>query len=621
MAICKDCIEAGVRAPAAATVPCEGLTFTLVDAGGRTETATAVTKDNPLALIGYDILFDFGGKTFSVVYSAPNWLILDERGVKVWASAATGTNNNSCPPKSGWSDISFGAYFTSVGVDYITAPGPSGACTVSNGTFDSNSTGWTVTNGAWNGVFGGCILFDNALLGSLSQASVLTIGETYTISLDYSTSTRAGYCTPVQLDQAYIKIYAGTKVYTHPLDDASGGFKPLEVELTCEGNTTLKVEVFDPNQCYGSITGGKGRAIDNVCAVKTTIVTDPTGEDSPLPSVEFRDMAEVPAQVNGTDYNTKLSQYQECLAVKGTTFYNKVIGGVKCDYRELSKLKLIIELLGQKNEDRALDCIYDRSEFPTALYPDIPCNLTIPFIDGGSTTITLSGDYSQFETFTFEVTSPAGYAIASGPIIFFTNPGYFYTNPGAIPFNPIGYYYALSNSLAIQPIDDNAPFDVFNPLPINNFQEDAPLLPSGVGDIVYSATVISEFGLLTPANGTIYTIYDPAAVTSGGETFTTTIINAVYDPITNTTTLLLLDPFPGDAVGSTLCLTQNKENTNDYLETFVNFANRFCADCIVTGPAPTPTTPVTPSLEIPLTPLVSESGIPITTEFNQKITI
>jgi hypothetical protein len=621
MAICKDCIAAGVRAPAAVTPPCEGLTFTLVDAGGRTETATAVTRDNSLSVIGYDIEFDFGGKTFSVVYSAPNWLILDVNGTKVWGSAATGTNNNSCPPTSGWADVSGGRIFSSVGVDYITAPGPSGACTVSNGTFDSNSTGWTVTNGAWNGVFGGVLLFDNALLGSLSQANVLTVGETYTISLDYSTSTRAGYCTPVQLDQAYIKIYAGTKVYTHPLDDVSGGFKPLEVELTCEGNTTLKVEVFDPNQCYGSITGGKGRAIDNVCAVKTTIVTDPTGEDSPLPAVEFRDMAEVPAQVNGRDYNTKLSQYQECLAVKGTTFYNKVIGGVKCDYRELSKLKLIIELLGQKSIDRALDCIYDRSEFPTVLYPDIPCNLTIPFIDGGSTTITLSGDYSQFETFTFEVTSPAGYAIASGPIIFFTNPGYFYTNPGAIPFNPIGYYYALSNSLAIQPIDDNAPLDVFNPLPINNFQEDAPLLPSGVGDIVYSATVISEFGLLTPANGTIYTIYDPAAVTSGGETFTTTIINAVYDPITNTTTLLLLDPFPGDAVGSTLCLTQNKENTNDYLETFVNFANRFCADCIVTGPAPTPTTPVTPSLGLRTSSLGGETGIPLTTEFNQKIII
>jgi hypothetical protein len=621
MAICKDCIAAGVRAPAAVTPPCEGLTFTLTSVSGRTETATAFIEDNPLALIGYDIFFDFGGTIFSVVYSAPSWIILDERGSKVWASAATGTNNNTCPPKSGWADVSRGAYFTSVGVDYITAPGPSGACTVSNGTFDSNSTGWIVTNGAWNGVFGGCILFDNALLGSLSQANVLTVGETYTISLNYSTSTRAGYCTPPELSQAYLKVYAGTNVYRIALDDTAGAFQNLEVELTCEGNATLTIEVFDPNQCYGSAAAGKGRAIDNICAVQTTIVTDPTGEDSPLPSVEYRDVAEVPAQVNEVDYNTKLSQYQDCLAVKGTTFYNKVIGGVKCDYRELSKLKLIIELLGQKNIDRALDCIYDRDEFPTTVYPDLPCNVTIPFIDGGSTTITLAGDYSQFETFTFEVTSPAGYAIASGPIIFFTNPAYFYTNPGAIPFNPIGYYYALSNSLAIQPIDDNAPLDVFNPLPITNFQEDAPLLPSGVGDIVYSATVISEFGLLTPANGTIYTIYDPAAIASGGETFTTTIIDAVYNAATDTTTILLADPFPGDAVGSTLCLTQSKENTNDYLETFINFANRFCANCMVTGPAPTPITPATPSLEILRSTLTSETGIIITTEFNQKITI
>ena len=126
---------------------------------------------------------------------------------------------------------------------------------------------------------------------------------------------------------------------------------------------------------------------------------------------------------------------------------------------------------------------------------------------------------------------------------------------------------------------------------------------------------------LSPANNTRYTIYDPATINSGGETFTTTIIDAVYDPVTDTTTLLLADPFPGDAAGSTLCLTQNKEEINDYLETFINFANKFCADCMITGPAPTPSTPATPSLEILRTPLTGETGIEITTEFNQKITI
>ena len=328
-------------------------------------------------------------------------------------------------------------------------------------------------------------------------------------------------------------------------------------------------------------------------------------------------MAEVPAQVNGVDYNTKLDQYQECLATKGTTFYNKIAGAVKCDHRELSKLKLIIELLGQKNEDRSLDCIYDKSSFPTVLYPEPPCNITIPFIEGGSNVIVLDGDYSQFETFTFETFSPAGYAVATGNIIFFTNPSYFYTNPGELTFNPIGYYYSLSNALTIQPIDDNAPFDVYNPVPIIGFAPGMPIPPASTGDIVYSGTVISENGLLTPANNTQYTIYDPGAP---GETFSATIIDAVYDPVTDTTTIILSEEFPGDAAGSTLCIKQNKEDTNNYLETFINFANQFCADCIVTGPAPTPTAPTRPDLDIQPLPLSGESGEPITTEFNQQIT-
>ena len=144
-----------------------------------------------------------------------------------------------------------------------------------------------------------------------------------------------------------------------------------------------------------------------------------------------------------------------------------------------------------------------------------------------------------------------------------------------------------------------------------------PIPPASTGDIVYSGTVISENGLLTPAHNTKYTIYDPGAP---GETFSATIIDAVYDPVTDTTTIILSEEFPGDAAGSTLCIKQNKEDTNNYLETFINFANQFCADCIVTGPAPTPTTPTRPDLDIQPLPLSGESGEPITTEFNQQIT-
>ena len=82
MAICKDCIAAGVKAPAAATPLCDGLTFTLVNASGKSGTSTAYVKDNALSLLGYDIYFDFGGATFSVVYTGSSWMMLSKNGVK-----------------------------------------------------------------------------------------------------------------------------------------------------------------------------------------------------------------------------------------------------------------------------------------------------------------------------------------------------------------------------------------------------------------------------------------------------------------------------------------------------------------------------------------------------------
>jgi hypothetical protein len=529
----------------------------------------------------------------------------------VWASSVTGTNNNSCPPKSGWADVSGGQIFSSVGVDYITAPGPSGPCTVANGTFDSNATGWTLVNGVWVGTFGGAISFDTVLLGSISQANVLTIGETYSISLDYVTSTRAGYCTPSQLDQAYIKVYAGTNVYTQILDNTFGGFTSLEVELTCEGNTTLKVEVYDPNQCYGTITGGKGKNIDNICAIKTTIVTDPTGEDSPLPSIEYRDMAEVPAQLFGTDFNTLLQSYQECLAIKGTTLYNKIVGAVRCDDRELQKLKLIIGLLSQKNEDRAIDCIYDRENVITAIYPNLPTG-NLPVLVEGQTTIVVDGDLSQFETFIFHIEAVTDYAVLEGSIVINTAVSAIYIPSGGLPFLILGYSFSLLNNLGnyyatpATNVVANILYTQPGP-PVNN-----TIIPSGT---------ISTFALFTVANGTTWALYAPVTASTIPVDFTTTIVDAVYNATTNKTTIIIQDPLPGTIGAATYAIEFAAENDNTYLKTFTDFASRFCANCILTGPTPTPSAPIAPGLEIPTSGLIGESGIPITTEFNQQIII
>jgi len=310
MPICLDCIQDNI--------PCNGVEVTvkLVSTGELiTVSATAVVNVN--SLTGYDYVFAIGRDTYTITYTGSQWVVINNLGFKEAYSVDTGTANNICPPITGWLEV--GRAFSSFAVDVAIDQGPSLTCLNSNGTFDSNSTGWTVTNGAWAGDYGGSVKFNTALLSSITQANVLTVGDTFVISLDYATSTRAGYCTPFQISQAYLKIYAGTKVYTHLLDDTGAALQNLEVELTCEGNTTLKIELYDPNQCYGSTSGGKGRFIDNVCAYRTAVGGDP------IVVIPYSEIAEVPLTLNGVDYNTKLSQYQNCLAEKGTTFYNKVI--------------------------------------------------------------------------------------------------------------------------------------------------------------------------------------------------------------------------------------------------------------------------------------------------------
>lgn len=509
--VCKDCIQAAALGTQTSSGPCDGYEITFTPVGGRlgtSETVILSAVPNTFSLNGYDYTFtSLGtGVTYTIINTGGQWVVINNLGEKVFYSTATGGNNNLCPPISGWTDQN--GEFLDFSIGITTVPGPSGPCSVTNGTFDSTTNGWSVVNGAWDATYGGVVRFDTALLSSLSQANVLTIGETYVISFDFITTGSAGYCTPAQANAAYIKVYAGTNVYAQALSNTNATPVNVEVELTCEGNTTLKIEVYDPSQCYGTIAGGKGRLVDNVCAQLKTNVTDPTGP-SPLPSVEYIDNAEVPSQINGMDYNSKLLEFQECLATKGTTFYNKIVGGVKCDYRELTKLKLIIELLAQKNQDRALDCVYDRQTMPTALYQDLPTG-TLTITSANQKVVVITGDISQFESFDLNIP-------------------------------------ALSN-------------------------------------------------------------------------FTSEIIDAVYNSTLNQTTVTVKDNFPSTISNTPYAVKFESEVATSYLETFINFANRFCADCIKT-PSPTTTETVAGGINIlaPEVPLIGESGTPLTTEFNQQI--
>lgn len=609
--VCKDCIAAGLRAPAATTLPCDGLTFDVTSVDGRSETATAYFKDNPMSLISYDIYFDIGGMQYSIVYNGATWTIVDKYSTKVWYSPSTGPNNNACPPRDGWVDASGGGIFSYVGVSYLTAPGPSNACDNSNGTFDTNLTGWTASNITWSSANGGTAKYDTTLLGSISQ-NILTVGETYKITLDYSSAAVRDACTPTQYSAGFLQISAGTKVARFPLDNTLnevGLFKTISTELTCEGNTTLKIEIQDPNQCYSTVSGFKGSFIDNVCVVKTTIVTDPTGDPSPASKMPYKDMAEVPAQINGKEYNIVVQSYQECLAKKGTTFYNKVIGAVKCDDRELQKLKLIIGLLGQKDADRALDCVYDKSDVITAVYPELPTG-NLPVLTEGQTSIVVDGDLSQFETFTFHIQAATDYAVLEGSIVKDTTVSAIYIAPGGLPFLILGYTFSLLNNLGDYYATSGSNY-VANILysqagpPLNN-----TIIPSGT---------IGTPTLFTVANSTTWALYENITASTVPVDFSTTIVDAVYDPTNDATTLLLKDAIPGTIGAATYEVEFVSENLNTYLKTFTDFANRFCADCIIT---------VTPSvaaasgsLAITTTPLKSETGVPITTEFNQQINI
>ena len=512
MPICLDCIQA-----ATPTAPCNGVEVTVSLRSGLLSTVPATSVVNVNSLTGYDYVFAIGRDSYTITYTGSQWVVINNSGVKEFFSVDSGTANNACPPTTGWTRV--GTTFASFGLIVASDQGPSRTCLNTNGTFDTGSTGWTVVNGAYAGNYGGSIKFDTALLSSLTQTNVLTVGDTFVISLDYATSTRAGYCTPPQLSQAYLKVYAGTKVYTIALDDTAGALQNLEVELTCEGNTTLKVELFDPNQCYGSVAGAKGRYIDNVCVYRTVVGGDP------IVVIPYSEIAEVPLTFNGVDYNTKLAQYQNCLATKGTTFYNKVIGGVNCDYRELTKLKLITELLAQKDKDRALDCIYDRKAVPTATYEPIPCSVSGLTINTANP-ITISGDYTPFETFDLQVVNAST-----------------------------------------------------------------------------SVVVASR-----------------------------KIINVTFNSGTSQSTILLASAFSQTYSGFNICLVQDAESTTTYLETFVNFANRFCADCSASASTASTTGSSGSSgstsgstggvgLDVATSDLKSETGVDITTEFNQKITI
>lgn len=63
-----------------------------------------------------------------------------------------------------------------------------------------------------------------------------------------------------------------------------------------------------------------------------------------------------------------LSTLGQCLDSKGTGFYNKIVGGVKCSTLELKKLELVLYLLNRKDDTSSLDCIFNGAAMPGVSY-------------------------------------------------------------------------------------------------------------------------------------------------------------------------------------------------------------------------------------------------------------
>jgi len=195
----------------------------------------------------------------------------------------------------------------------------------------------------------------------------------------------------------------------------------------------------------------------------------------------------VPDSVNFKSFSTVLSSFKDCYISKGTTYYNKISGGVPCDNRELVKLNLISRLLNEYDcEGRGLECIYNHTTFPSAVYS--PYQATV----GLSSTAT-KGIYDLVSTEGFgnDLSRFAGFTIS---------------------------------------------------------------VPAGAN----------------PAHSF-------------------TIVTAVYNELSNVTQITISPDYEYEYTELTVDMTNSITSTN-YLDSFINFANKFCVDCITTPATPSTTT-------------------------------
>lgn len=84
-------------------------------------------------------------------------------------------------------------------------------------------------------------------------------------------------------------------------------------------------------------------------------------------------MGHKPEKFAGQTFANFIAGLRVCINSKGTTYYNKIIGAVKCSNMELSKLELILYLLENNysyDTETSLDCIFTGESFPGITWGD-----------------------------------------------------------------------------------------------------------------------------------------------------------------------------------------------------------------------------------------------------------
>lgn len=118
---------------------------------------------------------------------------------------------------------------------------------------------------------------------------------------------------------------------------------------------------------------------------------------------------DVPNTANRLDYTVVLDNFKTCFNTKVTSYYNRIVGGVPTDNKDLVKMQLVLNLLDKKDCDsRALNCIYNRTTTPGVDFGDIATIPSVTSVLFQWDKITATGNFLRYLGYQILVTRGTG---------------------------------------------------------------------------------------------------------------------------------------------------------------------------------------------------------------------